>query len=118
MQLFLGVVYLPLARASRRTYRLLAKPSREIELSIDDAGITLREPLKLVPWKRISEIRDLGEAFVAIAGYGRSIPIFKRALPDGGAALWASLDGKLTSTRYLVRGTGSRLTISNQAARR
>jgi len=80
--------------------------------------MTIAYPATHIPWKRIIAIRDVGEAFVGMRTYGKGIPILKRALPDNGSVLWASLDAKLTAPRYLVRGTDSRLTISNSAARR
>lgn len=118
MQILLGVCYVPLNGIIQRATLLQARPAAKIELTIDDDGITVADPLTQIPWKRIIAVRDVGEAFVATRMYGKGIPILKRALPDGGNALWASLDAKLTASRYLVRGTDSRLTISNSAARR
>lgn len=41
------------------------------------------------------------------------IVIPKRALDDGGAVLWHFLESELVKSRYLVRGSGAPLTITN-----
>ncbi len=117
-QILFGICYAPISWSIFKANLLQATPSVEIELTVDDAGITIAHPAMQIPWKRITAIRDVGEAFVAKRTSGKAIPILKRALPDNGSELWASLDAKLTATRYLVRGSDSRLTISNSAARR
>jgi len=116
--IFFGIAYVPLSRRMQKVMFLRATPAVEIDLTIDDAGIAIAHPATRIPWKRISAIRDVGEAFVVTQTFGKDIPILKRALPDGGSALWAALDAKLTATRYLVRGSDSRSMISNSAARR
>ncbi len=119
IQILLGVCYVPITWAIRKANLLKATPSAKIELTIDDVGITIAHPATHIPWKRITAIRDVGEAFVAMRTYGKGIPILKRALPDNGSVLWASLDAKLTAPRYLVRGTdgNGRITLTPPARR-
>ncbi|MBD5634621.1 MAG: hypothetical protein IAI49_09100 [Candidatus Eremiobacteraeota bacterium] len=117
-ELLFGAYFVSVGWNALKAKSLIAQPSAKIELTIDDAGITVTHPATYVPWKRISAIYDVGEAFVAMPIFGKSVPILKRALPDDGSALWALLDAKLTGTRYLVRGTGSRLRINNNFPRK
>ena len=117
VQILFGLCYAPLVWSAQKTAVLQATASTEIDLTVDDAGITLVHPAMHIPWKRIAAIRNVGEAFVVVRTHGKAIPILKRTLPDNGSELWASLDARLTATRYLVRGTDSRLTIVNSAAR-
>jgi hypothetical protein len=100
---------------SRRT--LSIDPGIEVDLTLDDSGIVVTEPqARRIPWTDVADIRDFGEAFVIAQRRGRSFPIFKRALPDRGMALWAVLDAKLSARRYLVRSTLGPPTIYNRLA--
>jgi len=117
VQILLGICYIPITWRLQSAYLLRAKPSSEINLTIDDTGILVESPIMRIPWKRVSAIRDVGEAFVILRTYGKPVPILKRALPDRGAELWTALEAKLTSMRYLVRGSEARLTITNTAAK-
>ena len=114
-QVILGLCCVPLIRFGQLTNLVFGEPGREIDLKIDDFGLTVADPDVRIPWSSVSAIRDLGEAFFVVRRSGRGIPILKRALPDGGAGLWELLDAKLTAKRYLIRGSDSQLTITNSA---
>ena len=116
-QLILGLCYIPLMRFGQLTNLVFGKPGKEIDLTIDDFGLTIAEPPVRISWRSVSGIRDVGEAYIVVRRFSRSIPILKRALPDGGLDLWATLEAKLTAKRYLIRGTDSRSLISNSAVR-
>lgn len=120
-QMCLGAAY-PLLYHVIRTRTLawrtlLLDPGIEVDLTLDDAGIVATEPqARRILWTDVPEVRDFGEAFVISQRRGPSLPIFKRALPDRGTALWAVLDAKLSAKRYLVRSTLGPPTIYNRLA--
>ncbi len=69
-----------------------------------------------LPWTPVAYVRDDGDALAVVTGgreNGREYPIPKRALDDGGAALWALADERLTGTDHLVRSPHNRNLISN-----
>ncbi len=100
---------------SRRTLSL--DPGIEVDLTLDHTGIVLTEPqVRRILWTDVPDVRDFGDAVVISQRRGPSLPIFKRALPDGGAELWAALDAELSASRYLVRSTLGPPTIYNRLA--
>ncbi len=120
-QMCLGVayalVYYVTAKRTLARLSLSVDPWAEVDVTIDDSGIVVTEPQALrIPWTDVIDVRDFGEAFVIAQRRGPSFPIFKRALPDRGMALWAALDAKLSARRYLVRSTIGPPTIYNRLA--
>jgi hypothetical protein len=88
------------------------------EFTIDEQGIEAVVPKPFtVAWKNLASVRDFGTSLVFMQRLGWPIVIPKRAFRDGGSALWHFLEGEFVESRYLVRGSGAPLTITNTRAR-
>ena len=53
-QLVLGLCYVPINVFGRLTTLLLCKPGSEMDITIDDFGLTIARPLLRVPWKNVA----------------------------------------------------------------
>ena len=115
VQIAAGTFYLITWSSSRVTTRRALVRGTRYDVSFEDAGISVDEPIRVrIPWSKITVVEDVGEAFVFSRKYVPLV-ILKRALPANGAVLWADLERRLVGRRNLVRGSSLRSKIVNTA---
>ena len=108
----------PTVLYARRSFANDIKLGVAYEFTIDERGIesVAAKPF-LGAWRDLTSGRDHDMSLIFMRLRGRPIVIPKRASNDGDVALWRFLEGKLGGSRYLVRGSGMPLTITNTRAR-
>jgi len=116
--LICGLIIVPAVLYRKRFVANEAKGGIAYEFTTDERAIESIVPKKFsVAWKDLTFVRDFGTSLVFMRQLRTPIVIPKRALDDGGAVLWHFLESELVGSRYLVRGSGAPLTITNTRAR-